>query len=396
MRVTVLSTFFDPDIGYEEFYTTKYMASRGWDVTMLTTDVSNDGKTVYSCGEEETPYGFRIVRLPCLFRYGSDFVFMRRFTRAFESSEPDLVFMHGSRLPQYLKAARRCSKNKRVLFVDHHDFFYPGHAMRPLVRSFRSLLARLEYHRVRRPLSKAILKRADRIIPVTRICAEHLTGYLDVPKEKLIEPEFAVDREIFHFDSERRKALRSEWRLGKTDFLLNFTGVITRRKAFEKLVDLALALKEERSLRFLVAGYFREGSYEREMAALIRERGLADSFIFTGRISKDEVRDYYSASDGALWIQNNSVSILEAMACGCIVFVPRMHLAHLVDGNGRVFEPGDVSELRNAVREVLHMSGQARQKMRDRSIRLVLERHDYGKYIDLIQKEYTACRRLLQ
>ena len=79
-----------------------------------------------------------------------------------------------------------------------------------------------------------------------------------------------------------------------------------------------------------------------------------------------------------------------------IVFVPRMHLAHLVDGNGRVFEPGDVSEIRDAVRDVLHMSGKARQKMRDRSIRLVMERHDYGKYIDLIQREYTACRGLLQ
>jgi len=268
--------------------------------------------------------------------------------------------------------------------------------MRPLVRSIRSRLARFEYHRVRRPLSKAILKRADRIIPVTRTCAGHLTGYLDVPKEKLIKPEFAVDREIFHLDSERRKVLRAEWGLGKNDFLLNFTGVITRRKAFEKLVDLALALKGEGTVRFLVAGYFREGSYEREMTARIRERGLADSFIFTGRISKDAVRDYYSASDGALWIQNNSVSILEAMACGCIVFVPRMHLAHLVDGNGMVFDPGDISELSTAVREVLHMSGRARQKMRDRSISLVMERHDYGKYIDLIEKEYIACRGFLQ
>jgi len=145
MKTVHLSPFFDSQLGYEEFYTAKYMAKRGWDVTIVTTDVSNDNSIKYPDHIELDENGFKIIRLPCLTRYGSDFVIMKKFLKTFLPLQPDLVFMHGSRLPQYTQIAKMRKKNNFVLFVDHHDFFFPVHSMQPMKTNLRNLAAKIEY-----------------------------------------------------------------------------------------------------------------------------------------------------------------------------------------------------------------------------------------------------------
>ena len=97
--------------------------------------------------------------------------------------------------------ARMRKRRKFILFVDHHDFFFPGHSMMPLKKNIRNIFARIEYHYFRRFLSKYILKTADKIFPVTEVCKDHLISYFKIPETKIISMDFAVDTDIFYFDS---------------------------------------------------------------------------------------------------------------------------------------------------------------------------------------------------
>uniref|UniRef100_UPI00404AD4B0 glycosyltransferase n=2 Tax=Flavobacteriaceae TaxID=49546 RepID=UPI00404AD4B0 len=55
-------------------------------------------------------------------------------------------------------------------------------------------------------------------------------------------------------------------------------------------------------------------------------------FIQTGVDSKGII-DYYSAADIGLWLFNNSVSFLEAMACSLPVCISNMQLSYLTNSN---------------------------------------------------------------
>jgi len=396
MRVLHLSTFFDPHLGYEEFYTAKYMVKKGLDVTVLTTNVSNDNKIKYNKKYETHESGFKIIRLPCIFRYGSDFVFMKGFMKTFRQQKPDLVFMHGSRLPHYARVARLRKKNTFLLFVDHHDFFFPGHSMEPIKKNIRSAFSKFEYHYFRRFLSHYILKNADKIIPVTQVCRNHLINYLKVNNDKILPMEFAVDTELFYYDEKMREKIRQKYAISPTDFLLNMTGIITRRKKFEKIVELISLLQSQKlkkHVKLIIVGYFRDHDYEKEIMNLIQKQGISKQIIFTGAVTKEQIKNYYSASDAAFWLENNSITILEAMACSCIVLVPDMQLAHLVDGNGLVFEPGHIKQLLNAIIDTVNLSPVDIQNKRKKSVDLVKTKHNYGLYVDEILDQYekAAC-----
>jgi len=391
MKVLHLSTFFDAHLGYEEFYTAKYMAKKGLDVTMLTTNVSNDNKIKYSEKYETHENGFKIIRLPCIFRYGSDFVFMKDFIKTFHRQKPDLVFMHGSRLPQYARVARLRKKDTFILFVDHHDFFFPGHSMQPMKKNIRSAFSKFEYHYFRRFISRSILKKADKIFPVTKVCKDHLLNYLKARKDKILTMEFPVDTELFYYDEKMRKKIRLKYGISPNDFLLNMTGIITRRKKFKKIVDLLLLLQRQKlkhRVKLIIVGYFRDNDYEKEIMNLMQKQGVSEQIIFTGAVPKEQIKDYYSASEAAFWFENNSITILEAMACACVVLVPDMQLAHLVDGNGLVFEPGNIIQLLNAIIDTVNLSPGEIQNKRKRSVDLVKTRHNYSSYVDTILDEY--------
>jgi len=396
MRVLHLSTFFDPHLGYEEFYTAKYMAKKGLDVTVLTTKVSNDNKIKYNEKYETHESGFKIIRLPCIFRYGSDFVFMKGFMKTFRQQKPDLVYMHGSRLPQYAKIAHLKKDDSFLLFVDHHDFFFPGHAMQPMSKNLRSVFAKLEYHYFRRLISRYILKNADKVFSVTEVCRDHLVQYLKVSDDKIVPMEFAVDTEMFYYDEKMRNKVRQNYNVSPTDFLLNMTGIITRRKKFQKIVELMTLLQRQnlkKPIKLIIVGYFRDHNYEKEIMNLIRKHNISEHIIFTGAVAKEQIKGFYSAADAAFWLENNSITILEAMACGCVVLVPDMQLGHLVDGNGYTFEPGNIRQLSEAIINIINLDWQTFYKKKVRSMDLVKAKHNYETYVDKILYEYEIYRK---
>lgn len=399
INIVSLSSIFDPEIGYEDFYTAKYMAKLGHNVTVLTSDIGSDFQKVFPVGEALHPSGIRILRLPHSVKYGSDFIYTKGFKKTLKSLNPDLVYMHNARQLNYLAVSDLHKKMDFVFLADHHDFFFPGHSMRPLQKSFRNLFAQADYHFFRRFIGKSVFKNADAVFSSTKVCYDHLIDYFKVPKEKIVPLEFAVDKEVFYFDEASRRRIREEYRIVGSEFVLAFTGIFTRRKKIEKIVDMLRAIREQgliAQVKILMVGYFTDESYRNEIESMLKAEEFESRVIFTGKIKKDDLRFYYSACDAVFWIENNSISILEAMACSCIVFVPNMQLAHYVKDNGKVFEVNDIAGLVGAIRECILKGLEELRRMRDRSLELIELEHSYIRNTERIMETYELCRKKRQ
>ncbi len=106
--------------------------------------------------------------------------------------------------------------------------------------------------------------------------------------------------------------------------------VISCIKSLEKIycIDVlieAFALLKKRhpdkNLRLMIVG---QGSEKENLEALVRQRGLVNDVLFTGRISFSEVADYHNRAAIAVNIseyESFGVSVIEAMACGKPVVV---------------------------------------------------------------------------
>jgi len=130
-----------------------------------------------------------------------------------------------------------------------------------------------------------------------------------------------------------------------------------------------------------------------KLRALVAELGLGDRVRFAGFVSDEAKRQ--ALTNGAVFAMPStaelqSISSLEAMASGLpVVAADSMALPHLIDGNGYLFTPGDVSDLAAKLTQVLTASDEDYQVMRDRSTTMI-EAHDINRTLATFESLYRG------
>jgi glycosyltransferase involved in cell wall biosynthesis len=162
-----------------------------------------------------------------------------------------------------------------------------------------------------------------------------------------------------------RVATRPDW--AKRPLEVLFVGRLSTAKNVDILLRAVVPLKGEGyNLRLRIAG---DGPVRDELESLAASLGLKDSVIFEGAVPQSRVLDFYEqahvlvlASQTEGWPK----AIAEAMAFGLVCIgsncglVPQM----LADGGGLLVEPGDVSGLTAAMRQVFRDPVDAAQMSR--------------------------------
>ena len=122
-----------------------------------------------------------------------------------------------------------------------------------------------------------------------------------------------------------------------------------------------------------------ESRYIDELKALVKKLGIAKNIIFTGFVKKENVKDYFSAADIGVWPGNNSVSIMEAMACRLPIIMVDLQLSHLVGyNNGIKFQQHDKKELKLSIKKLAENKN-LRTKMADNSFEAIKKNYSYDK-----------------
>ena len=324
--------------------------------------------------------GIKVYRLKCFFEY-SDFILVNGLKQTLAKIKPDIVFAHESRQGLPALAAYYKSLFNYNLVVDQHDFYHkiPNHHWR------KKLFRFLDYSLFRKFIVDYSLSNADRIIAVTKETKEFLIKTHKIEPKNISVIPLAVDTDFFKFDNKARIDLRKKFNIKETDIALIFSGTIVRRKNIELLLEALSEIKNE-NIKLLIVGS-GDNLYMQELKNLSKKLGIEDKTIFTGFVRRNDVKYYFSAADIGVWPGNNSVSIMEAMACRLPITMVDLQLSHLVGyNNGLKFPQHNKEKLKEALEKLIG-NKKLRVSMAKNSISTIKKHYSYDtiakRFIDL-------------
>ncbi|OGG05756.1 MAG: hypothetical protein A3F83_03965 [Candidatus Glassbacteria bacterium RIFCSPLOWO2_12_FULL_58_11] len=229
-----------------------------------------------------------------------------------------------------------------------------------------------------------VARGASRIISVSKEITDYLLE-LGIPGEKVFTRPMGADERIFY---DRKSSPAGQLRAGLS--------IISTRNLLPlyRVEDVIRAAAETRErlpgMALTIAG---EGRQREELEALCRGLGIAERVTFTGRLEPQQLAERLSASRvyvSASPAEGTSVSLLEALACGCLPVVTdipanREWVAH--GENGLLFRPGNIEELSACLVRAAEDTGLA-ERAAARGPEIVARRGSWSGQLELIDKLY--------
>jgi glycosyltransferase involved in cell wall biosynthesis len=241
---------------------------------------------------------------------------------------PTIVHCHTTMQLPALITPIFCYFLKIRCVIDCHEFDYTGFPLSPIYHNLKSRIVKFEYKFFRTPLAKIALRLSHKIISVAPVCTNFLQFYFKTNIEKIVELNLCVDTTIYKQDLRERRKIREELSISDDEILFIFSGLLSERKKASSYIEILKRLPKNFCLLYVISGTDEEIDF---LKGQISSGNLGRRiFIRTGVDSKDIVK-YYSASDLGLWLYNNSVSFLEAMACSLPVCISNMQLSYLTN-----------------------------------------------------------------
>ncbi len=375
MKILFLSENFPPETNaaatriYERAC---YWVKDGHDVTVLTSAPNFPEGRIFEgyknrWRQSEDMDGIRVVRVKTfiapnrgVFLRTVDFLsfMITSFIFGLWLPRPDVVVANS---PQFFAAVSgwRLAAARRTPFVFELADLWPASiaavgAMRPNI--LLRLIERLELH---------LYRRAEAVVALTGAFKDNLVGR-GIPPEKIAVIPNGVD--AWRYGPRKRdQALAREWGL-EDAFVVGYVGTHGMAHALSNVLSAAEKLKEQASVRFLLAG----AGAERD--ALIEEakrRGL-DNVVFMPPQPKEAMPRVWSLCDVALvHLKDDPVfagvipsKIFEAMASGLPVLLasPAGEASRIIEdsGGGLHVPPEDPAALADAVRDLMDDAGKLR------------------------------------
>ena len=357
MRVAVIFYSFPRDMGYSNTMLARYLARLGADVHYIATDLpvyhkSRDARSAYSQfsadstmtpGETQQYDGYTVH---CIgHRYILGVPMFVGLLEKLRQIQPDVVqlYINAGWVPLQTVAAK--IRLGFTLFSAAHTTV----SVFPLAR------------RPIRPWNSAwLVNLATRVIPgwigsvftercyaATDDCAEVATRFYGMPRRKVVVVPLGVDTENFYpprsaEDRGERTQIRTELGFAEDDIVCIYTGQFTDAK---NPVVLAHAIAKLRAAGMHVRGLFiGNGPQNTDLTA-------CDGCVVLPFKPHRELPAYYRAAEIGVWPTQESMSMLDAAACGLPIVVNDTLLAkERIEGNGITYRLNDSADLAEKIR----------------------------------------------
>jgi glycosyltransferase involved in cell wall biosynthesis len=357
LRIAIVFYSFPRDMGYSNTMLARYLARLGADVHYIATDLpvyhkSSEARSAYSefsADKTMTPGDIEQYDGYTVHCVGHRYVLgVPMFTGLFSKLrqiQPDVVqlYINAGWVPLQTAAAK--ARLGFSLFSAAHTTV----SVFPLAR--RAV-------RVWDP--KWIANLAARVIPgwaasmftqrcyaATGDCADVAIRFYGMPKRKVVVVPLGVDTENFYpprsaEDRARRDQIRAELGFADGDLVCIYTGQFTDAKN-PNVLARAIALLRAAGMpaRGLFIG---NGTQSGDLAN-------SDGCVVLPFRPHRELPAYYRASDIGVWPTQESMSMLDAAACGLPIVVNDTLLAkERIDGNGITYRLNDSADLAAKIR----------------------------------------------
>ena len=326
---------------------------------------------------ELPPFG--IVEIPELVRELSPMKDMKAVSRLrnyFRHEKFDVVHTHSSKAGIVGRIAARQAGVPVVVHTVHGQSF---HAYEKPWKNFIYITA-----------ERFAAKYCDRIYAVAQAMIDQCVAARVAPREKYQVVYSGMDTSAFA-NARRDPELRKSLGIPEKAQVVVTVARLFPMKGYEEVVPAAALLaKEFPDLHFLPVG---DGPMFDDLQKQIASLGLSDRFHFAGLVPPHKVADYIAQGD-LLWHlslrEGLPRAVVQALASGIPAIGYKLDGTPevVIDGEtGYVTAPQDIEAVAARSRELL-ADPELCRKMGKKGQELVLERFDWRRMADILEKEY--------
>jgi glycosyltransferase involved in cell wall biosynthesis len=201
-----------------------------------------------------------------------------------------------------------------------------------------------------------VARRLDRIITVSQSSAKDTRLFFKVPADKLRVIYNGIDTQIYNVNEEASQNRDGLIMVGNTD---------DRKKGVLYLLQALQLLREDGIKLTIVDDAERHSSYIEDVGPLpsygfklVRKLNLDGMVHFTGRLTREELAQHYSAAQIAVvpsLYEGFGIPAAEAMACGTpVIATTGGALPEVVGNAGILVPPGSADALAVAIKQLLN------------------------------------------
>lgn len=387
MKIAHVTHYFQPKLGYQEFYLAKKQKEQGHDVTVITSNkftpflnytlapgVANKCNAKTGKFIEE---GFIVYRLSTPIELKR-----RMWLLGLESTitklKPDAVHVHGI----FNITAVRVAKLKKKLGF---NLIYDSHMHRSIYD--RSHIYMKIYHNLFKTFFiPKILKEADIFVGTCEETKQLISEEYGIPNDKIIVIPLGADADLFEKDLNQRKIVRDKLNINPDEVVLIYAGKLTPEKAPHLLLDASTdIIKKNKKIKLLFVGNGLQ-KYILDMKKKSMKNKIEDNVIFFNAVSNKELYKYYSAADIGVWPAQESQTMIEAAATSLPIIIKQSEAMEerISNKNGLMYKEGNVANLRRCVLQLLN-DEKLRREMGRRGRELVEKKFNW----DVISKQFV-------
>lgn len=223
-----------------------------------------------------------------------------------------------------------------------------------------------------------VARRLDRIITVSQSSAKDTRLFFKVPADKFRVVYNGIDTQIYS---------RNEEASQNRDGLIMVANTDDRKKGVLYLLQALQMLGKDNIKLTIVDDAERHSSYVEDVGPLpsygfklVRKLNLDGMVHFTGRLTREELAQHYSAAQIAVvpsLYEGFGIPAAEAMACGTpVIATTGGALPEVVGDAGILVPPGSADALAAAIKQLLN-DKQAQQRMSEAGSKRVKEKFNW-------------------
>jgi len=258
--------------------------------------------------------------------------------KALQRYKPDVLITSGYDAPAYWEAFLYCKLFKKKFILWNGTTLLSTEKTSGLIGCMK----------------RVIIRKADRYIAYGTKAAEYLV-HMGAPEERIHVGVNTVDMDWYRkkVNEVRREKTFKKERLKYPEFLMLYVGQLIERKGVKQLLK-ALCEREDPDIGLLIVG---SGPQEKELKHFCQDQNL-HNIHFEGFHQREDLPGYYALADVLVLPSFKEVwglVVNEALASGLYVLCSNQAGAayDLVkeNWNGRTFDPHDVDQLAELIRE---------------------------------------------
>lgn len=377
MRIVHIEDFFHPNAGYQVNILSKYQAKLGHEVYVVTSELNKvpsglkdffGNNNIKELDKEfYEKYDVKIIRIPLYAYISGRSIYSSRIFKIVDSLKPDIAYVHGNDTYIGIRYILKVRRLKYPVISDNHM------ARIASQNKFRNLFC----YFYKAFVTPSIIKNSILIIKMSN--DDYIHRYLGIPKIQAPVIGFGSDLLLFSPDEKAKVAMRNSLNIPQDSFVIMYAGKLDESKGAKFYAE---AIRDKfasaKNVVFLIIGNLI-GEYGTILSNLYK--ASKNNIMIKPTQRYTDLAKYYQLADIAVFPKQCSLSFFDVQACGLPVLLEdnEINSERVKHGNGILFRPNDIRDIRDKIYEYINMPEKEFNKMKSCSINYIKNNYDYEK-----------------